>query len=149
MSNTDKTTVVASFIKSLLLDNKYTLGLTDVFYGNHNMIPRGPVVMLRPGIKDRNLKGVSAPGGRVQNLLTVLIDVMQADPLSGEEKARAFLDDLAESVETLVHADTTLGGLVIHGFVHRWDPGEVYINDTMWRTVRLTHISESRTYLSA
>lgn len=146
--NTDRTTVVASGIKEVILANADELGIQDVFYGNHNMTPRSPSVIIRPGRKRRTLRGVAFPGGRTENQLVVLIDVMTANVIAGEEVARLELDELAENVEKLLYVDVTLGGLVIHGFVTDWDPGETYISNSMWRTVRMTYEAKTITYLS-
>lgn len=146
--NTDFTSVLAAYIYDLIVANKYDLGIEDVLYGNNNMVPRNMTVVVTPGRKVRFLQGVSAPGGRVKNELTVLIDVITSDVLSGEKDARLATDQLAEAVEKLLHADTTMGGLLIHGFVHTWDPGETFINNSMYRMVRMTYTGESRTYLS-
>lgn len=146
--NTDKTSDLAVYIFDLLTAERYDLGLEQVFYGNHNMIPKNNTAIVIPGRKTRNLRGVSAPGGRVQNLLTVLIDIMTQDPLSGENDGRLATDKLAEVVETRIHQDTTMGGLIIHGFIDTWDPGETFINQSMFRVVRMTFTGESRTYLS-
>lgn len=146
--NTDKTSVLAVYIFNLLTANQYDLGLTQVLYGNHNMVPKNNTVVVTPGRKVRSLQGVSAPGGRVKNELNVLIDVITSDVLAGENDGRLATDQLAEVVENRLHQDTTMGGLIIHGFVVYWDPGEQFVNNSMYRMVRMTYTGESRTYLS-
>jgi hypothetical protein len=147
--NTDKTSVLADYVYNLLTSERYELGLEQVLYGKHNMVPKNNTVRVIPGRKTRVLKGVSAPGGRVENILVVLIDVMTSDPLIGESEGRLMTDQLADTVEHFLHQDTTMGGLIIHGFVDTWDPGEEFINNSMFRVVRLTFTGQSRTYLSA
>jgi hypothetical protein len=146
--NTDRTTVLALGVKDIIVASKGELEIQDVFYGNHTMTPRSPTVVIRPGRKQRALRGVAAPGGRTENELTLLIDVMSADVLSSEEDSRLALDQLAENVEKLLYVDVTIGGLVIHGFVTDWDPGEIFINNSKWRTVRMTYRAKTITYLS-
>lgn len=146
--NTDRTTVLAMGLRDLIITNKGELGIQDVYYGNHVMTPRSPTVVLRPGRKTRTLRGVASPGGRTENELIVLVDVMAADVLSSEEDSRFALDTLAENVEKLLYVDPTIGGLVIHGFVTTWDPGEIFINNSKWRTVRMTYNAKTITYLS-
>jgi hypothetical protein len=146
--NTDRTTVVAVALRDLIRANKGDLGIEEAYYGNHAMVPKSPTVVLRPGRKTRALKGVSFPGGRTENQLVVLVDVMSAEVLNSEEESRLALDTLAENVEKLFYVDVTLGGLVIHGFVDDWDPGEIFINRSKWRTVRMTYTAKTLTYLS-
>lgn len=146
--NTDRTTVLCIAIRDLIIANKGELGVVDVFYGKHTMVPNSPTVVIKPGRKSRELRGVAAPGGRTQNQLMVLIDVMAADVISSEEQARLDIDTLAENVEKLLHVDTTIGGYVIHGFVENWDPGEIFIDKSQWRMVRMTYLAKTITYLS-
>lgn len=146
--NTDRTTVLALDIKQLYLDNKVAYGLGDIFYGKHIMIPQSPTVVVMSGITVRTLQGVAGPGGKVKNELNIIIDVMADDVLGGEEAGRLAVDTLAEDLEKLLYLDVTRNGLVIHGFVQRKDPGEITINNSTWRTVRMTYVGESRTYLS-
>lgn len=146
--NTDRTTTLALNIKQLYLDNQLTYGVQDVFYGRHTMAPRSPTVVVMSSITTRALRGVAGPGGRVRNELNVLIDVMAADVLGGEEASRLAIDKLAEDLEKLLYLDVTRSGLVIHGYVQRKDPGELFINNSSWRTVRMTYVGMSETYLS-
>jgi hypothetical protein len=146
--HTDLTSVVGQYLFNRLLNNKYDLGLNDVFYGNHNNVPQDAIAVVIPGPKIRTLAGVSAPGGRVQNELNVFIDVMTQKVLIGESAGRLATDQLAETVEHYIHQDTTLGGNIIHGFVNRWDPGQDFILQSEFRVVRMTFTGISKTYLS-
>lgn len=146
--NTDRSTTLATYIKDLIIANKVGLGIVDVFYGRHNVAPNSPTVVVATGILDRELRGVAAPGGRTSNELNILIDVMAADVLNGEEVSRLAVETLAENVEKLLHTSPQMGGLIIHGYVRRRNPGEVFINSSMWRVVRLTFVGTSLTYLS-
>ena len=146
--HTDLTSVLAQYIYNFLLTEKGDLGLNDVFYGNHNNIPQDNIVVVIPGPKIRELWGVSAPGGRVKNEMSIYIDVMTQKVLIGETAGRLATDQLAEVVERRIHQDTTMGGRIIHGFVNRWDPGQDFIQQSEFRVVRMTFTGESRTYLS-
>lgn len=150
MAHTDKVTVVAIAIKNLLVVNQLTLGLEDVLFGFQNMIPRSPTAVVSSGTKRRVLAGVSAPGGRTMNYLPVFIDVhsSRVGPESEEQKQLA-LETLADNIETLIHQDTTLGGIIIHGFVQSSDPGVSFIGNSQFNTVRLTFEGQTKTYLSA
>ncbi len=148
--NTDRTTFVAQHIISLLEANKneFATPIVDVLYGKHGMIPNSPTVVVMSGVKDRTLRGVASPGGRTNNEMNVLIDVMGADVLAGESVGRLAIDTLAEDIEHYLHTYPNMAGLIIHGYVRRSDPGELFINNSSWRTVRLTFVGTSLTYLS-
>lgn len=147
--HTHKSTVLAKAIEQKLVDNMGTLGLLDVLYGDQLMLPKSPAAVVTPGVKNRPLMGVSAPGGRVENRMTVFIDVLSQDALSSEADARLQLQQLAEDVEDTLHEDVTMGGIIIHGYVNIWDPGTTFIQASKFRTVRMTYIGISKTYLSA
>lgn len=148
--NTDRTTLVAQHIIALIEANKneFTPQVVDVIYGKHGMLPNSPTVVVMSGVKDRTLRGVAAPGGRTTNEMNVLIDVMAADVLNGESVGRLAVDTLAEDIEHYLHTYPNMDGLIIHGYVRRSDPGETFINGSSWRTVRLTFVGTSLTYLS-
>lgn len=148
--NTDRCTLLALYIIDLIEASKgnFDTPIQEVFYGRHNMVPRSPTVVVMSGLGDFTLQGVAAPGGRKKNELSIIVDVLAADVLEGESAGRLKTDTLAEDVQRFLEANTTMGGLIIHGYVHRRDPGEVFINGSMWRQVRLTFVGESRTYLS-
>lgn len=146
--NTDRSTTLAVHIKDLITANKGELGIEEVYYGKHTMNPKSPTVVVMSGVMDRTLQGVASPGGRTRNEITVLVDVMAADVLSGEQASRLAVDTIAEDVEKLLHTYPNMDGLVIHGFVRRRDPGEVFISGSTWRAVRLTYVGTSLTYLS-
>lgn len=147
MSNTDMATILALAIQTKILDNKSSLGLQDVLYGNQVNIPRTPTAVVNPGIKRRTLRGVSAPGGRTWNDITVFV-IVHNSKVGNEDEERLLVDRLAESIETLLHKDTTMGGILVHGFVHEWNPGETTLQGGEFRTVRMTYIGTTETYLS-
>ena len=144
---TDNSTVLAQAIMAKIVANQQTLKVRDVLYGEQIMIPRSPTVVVLLGTKTRILAGVSAPGGRTENDMTVLIDI-HSMKVGDEATERLAMDQLAESVEKLLHADTQMGGLLIHGFVTEYIPGETVLQNGEFRTVRLTYIGRSKTYLT-
>lgn len=148
MSHTDSTATLAKAIYALIVDNADELKLKDVAYGNHLMLPRTPTAVVIPGPKRRELQGVSAPGGRTRNYMTVYIDV-HTSKVGSETDERMLLDELGTQVERLIHQDTTVGGIIIHGFVEVWDPGETFIQGGQFRSVRMTFVGQTLTYLSA
>lgn len=147
MSHTDKTTDVAQALVNLLKDDMINLGLKDVLYGRQINLPTTPVVVVTCAPKRRELSGVSAPGGRTMNTMQIYIDVHNSK-VGDEATERLFVDKLAESVEQVVHQDTTVGGIIIHGFITDWDPGETFLQNGEFRTVRMTFQGRSETYLS-
>lgn len=148
MAHTALTSVLAEAIFDKINDNKSTLGIRAVYYGNHNMVPDSPAAVVIPGRKNRSLAGVSAPGGRTMNELNVVVDILTQNVKDGESLARLEIDQLAESVETLLHQDTTMGGIIIHGYVTTWDPGVQFINSSQFRVVRMSYLGITKTYLS-
>lgn len=148
MSHTDSTATLAKAIYALLSDNADSLKLNDVAYGNHLNLPRSPTAVVVPGPKRRELQGVSAPGGRTRNYMTVYVDV-HSSKVGSETEQRMALDELGTQIEALIHQDTTVGGIIIHGFVETWDPGETFIQGGQFRSVRMTFVGQTVTYLSA
>lgn len=149
MSNphTDSDTVVAQAIFDLIEANKIALALDDVLWGNQEMIPHASAAVVMPLGKRRILAGVSAPGGRTENTLLVTIEVNRSK-VGVEAVERKVVDDTGTAIELLLHSDTTLGGIVIHGFVEQTDRGEVTLTAGQFRTVRLMYAARTKTYLS-
>lgn len=126
-------TVTQAFVDLLNL-NKVTLGLTDVWYGDQEMIPRTPAAAVESGQKTRELSG--APDVTT-NRFTVFILVYMAK-IQDVQTTRKAADQLAESIEALVHQDNTLGGLVIFGMCTSVEPGYAIRGGTLMRAARIT-----------
>ena len=147
MSNTDRTTIVATYIKNLINTNKAALNVDNVLYGDHNLIPGGITVTVMSGMKNRVLQRVAFPGAGTRNRMIVLVTVYCNE--TGDEQTLSLkTDQIAEAVEHLLHQDTTLGGNVIHGFVETWDPGYRFKTGSMFRATQMTHISQTKTNLT-
>src|SRR5258706_10657157 len=116
MAHTDDDTVVATAIFDLIVANKATLLLDDVLYGNHNNIPHASAAVVTSNGKGRSLSGVSAPGGRTENAMVIEID-LHWSKVGDEATQRRAADNRGTALEKLIHTDTTLGGIVIHGYV--------------------------------
>lgn len=147
MSHTDDDTEVALAIRDLLVTNKVTLQLDDVLYGNHNLIPRASAAIVTAGGKTRQLAGVSAPGGRTENNLLIAVQ-LHWSRVGDEETERIAADERGTALERLIHTDTTIGGLVIHGYITQVDRGDSIINNSMFRSVIMQFVGITRTYLS-
>jgi hypothetical protein len=148
MPHTSFTSVLALAIYDKILANKVDLGLKDVLFGEQTMIPSTPTAVVYPGPKHRDLAGVSAPGGRTHNMMTVYVELF-GSAVGPEAIERLALDQVAEAVETVLHADVTMGGIIIHGFVNDWTPSNARIASSQFRLLRMTYIGRSKTYLSA
>lgn len=147
MAHTDDDTTVALAIRDLLEANKATLLLEDVLYGNHTMIPRNSAAVVMSMGKRRQLAGVASPGGRTQNDMMISIQ-LHWSRVGDEETERRAADNRGTVVERLIHEDTTLGGIIIHGYMTEVDRGETLINNSMFRSVIMTFVGQTRTYLS-
>lgn len=146
MSHTDSPTVLALAIKNKIANVAGNLGIQHVLYGIQTMIPSTPAVVVFAQGKTRTLAGVSAPGGRTENEMTIIIDVHSA-AVGDEAAERQALEELANNIEAELHKDTTMGGIIIHGFVTAWDNGAAQLSGE-FRTVRMTYVGRTKTYLS-
>jgi len=147
MPHTHKTTIVALAIRDIIKANRAVIGLDDndfVAYGDHNNFPTGKAVTVTSGTKRRTLAGVTGPGGRTLNNMEVVISIYYS-VLENEETARLAVDVMAENVEDLLHEDTTVGGIIIHGFVQEWVPGILYRETSMFRVVQLHFVGQTKT----
>jgi len=120
MPNTDSYVTISQYIKDLLANNT-TLGLQDVWYGDQQLVPRVPAAAVEPGTLRRSLGGVS-PGGVTENYIAVYVMVYHAG-IKDTQTTKKECDEHAEKIITALHADLTMGGLVIHGFCTEVDPG--------------------------
>jgi len=147
MAHTSRSTVVAKAIQTLLDSRKVELDLDEVYYGDHNNIPVGKAVSITPGNKRRELAGVSGPGGRGMNNMEILLLVYYS-LLEDEASARFAVDTIAENIEDVLHEDTTLNGIIIHGFVSEWIPGIIHKPGSQFRVVQLNYQAKSKTNIT-
>jgi len=152
MPHTDDDTVLALAIRDLIEANKSALLIDDVLYGNHGMIPQASAAVVTAMGKRRQLAGVSAPGGRTQNELMVGID-LHWSKVGNEDTERQAADSRGTALESLIHEDTTVGGIIIHGFITDVDRGDSVLpnstgSNSMFRTVRMMYRGTTKTYLS-
>jgi len=150
--HTDADEVLAQALADIIELNKADLQLDDVLYGNHNMIPHASAAIVMPMGKVRTLAGGSAPGGRTQNDLRVTISLLWSK-VGDETTERKACDARATALEAILHQDTTVGGLIIHGFVNQVERGESPLaggigNNGMFRSVIMMYSGVTKTYLS-
>lgn len=147
MPHTSDDTVLAQAIYNIIVANQATLLLDDVLYGNHVVIPHASAAVVVAAGKSRSLVGVQGPGGRTDNTLSVEIH-LHWSKVGDETTERKNADDRATALETLIHQDTTVGGIIIHGFVNQVNRGETeFVNGGMFRSVRMTFVGTTRTNL--
>jgi hypothetical protein len=119
MPLTDRIDVFTQVIYDLIITNKTPLGLADVWYGDEDKVPTTPCVAVSSGEKTRVLDGASR---RTLVDLTCYL-MVYFEKIQGTEQNRKEAETLAEDVEAVLHADSTLGGIVVHSYVSRSEPG--------------------------
>jgi hypothetical protein len=155
MANTDSLDVVAQ-----ALVNKITtaaaggllhdaLGDTilqpaNVFYGDQSKYPAVPAVAIEPNSRPRTLNGLSF---RTDNNFTVYILCYHNQLDQSIQKTRQQIQQLSENIETLIHQDPQLGGLLVHCFCENNESGYTYRSGTLYRSNRITFSGYSKTML--
>lgn len=147
MPHTSDDTAVAQAIFNIIVANQATLLLDDVLYGNHTVIPHASAAVVTALGKQRDLVGVVAPGGRTDNTLSIEI-TLHWSKVGDEATERKNADDRGTALETLIHQDTTVGGIIIHGYIKQVNRGETEMsNGNMFRSVRMIFTGVTKTNL--
>ncbi len=147
MAHTDRCTVLSQYMFNLIDAAKTSLNVDNVLYGDHEKIPSGITVVVYCADKERTLDGVAMPGGRVMNDMRVMVTVYN-NRTQDEATGRLEVDQISEAVEHELHQDTTMGGLIFHGFVTRWDPGYKIKSGSLFRATQMTFVGRSKTNLT-
>ncbi len=122
---------VVSQIITTLQANQEMLGILDVYYGDQDQVPRTPAVCVEPAELTRP---TISPTLYVENHFTVHI-LIYVSSLEGKQELRKFTDKLSESISEVLHADTTLNGLVLLGYIQKVEAGyNVKQGKMMWAT---------------
>jgi hypothetical protein len=143
MPLTNQLKPVADFLEALLETNKGALGLQDVFYGDQNRIPRTPTACVDPGEKRRQLNG--AP--RRTQLDIVIYILVYHNAVTNVEVLAKTNDKLSEDIETVIHVDAQMGGLLIDSMVTNIEFGYASRGKTLYRVSRLTVEGRSQAQL--
>jgi hypothetical protein len=143
MAPTDSMITFSQALQALITTNKVALGISDIWFGEQKKITTTPTVEVIPGEKTRTPAG--APR-RVTNMFEIFIMVL-AGKVQDVQQNLLDADNLAESIETLLHTDPTIGGLVINCLVIRIESGYATRSSTQYRAARLTVTAETRTNL--
>ena len=133
----------AATAQTLKTSSGVTLAPEDVYYGDQEKFPRTPSVCVDPGNRQRDLQGVSY---RTDNKFALYILVYHAK-IQDNQLTRQEVQQLSEQIETLLHLDPQLGGLVIHSYCTLNESGYVYRQATLYRTNRITFEPYSKTRL--
>lgn len=124
------------------------LAVAAVYYGDQDIVPVTPAVCIEPGSRTRTLQG--APNMTL-NEFEVYILVYHAK-VQDDMTTRKEVDQVAYSLEKLIHQDLQLknGGAtpnMIHGFVRSHESGIKYMQNTLYRSARLTYYGQNKTSL--
>lgn len=114
-----------------------------VYYGDQALIDTFPAICVEGGTKTRTLSGQGATRKFALEVgVTIYIHHGQ---VQSSTITRAETDSLAEQAEDILHADITLDGLVIAGWVTRSDHGvALRANNVMLRTTRMVWEAQTR-----
>jgi len=122
------------FLHDLVQTNMVTLGVQAVFFGDQTKIAVTPTVCVESDHKTRTINGQPR---RTDNQLSAFILVYHSK-VQDTQITRKEADVLAEAIETLVHQDARMGGLVIHSLVTEIQSGLSDRAQQMFRSSRLT-----------
>lgn len=131
---TTNTVELAEHIQSLLITNLVALSLADAYYGDQVRVPKTPVACVETGTKTNELNG--APR-RVMVTMTVYI-IVYTSAVTNQQTQRENDDRMAEAIEEVIHADSTLGGRVIDSMVTAIEFGYAQRGNAIYRSSRLT-----------
>lgn len=139
---------IADRIVEILEDNKLDLDLEEVYFGNQNLVPRTPAIMVDPNEIVRTLRQT---GHVTENIMEIEMMYFYASNKGNEVNTREALLG-AEAVADLLNSHpklTTTDGndLVINGYVTRISSGFVTRRNTIYTAARLLWNGQSRTRL--
>jgi hypothetical protein len=109
--------VTQAWIDLLKLERQ--LKLHDVFYGDQDLIPNVPALTVEAGTKTRDYNQTGLQTNVELSISFVLFHAKVAD----RQVTKKELDERAEALETFIHQNTNLDGLVINGLVTSSEPG--------------------------
>lgn len=139
---------LAKDIQARLEGQKVAFGLTDVFYGDQDKIPRTPAICVEPGDKTRNLNGLPR---RTEVNMTVYL-ILYHYQLESIQVVREDNDTLAEQIEDFLHQDPQLrdnlgNATVIDSLVTRIESGYQQKRNSLFRASRMSFEARSQDQL--
>jgi hypothetical protein len=139
----DSLVTFGQYIYDMLVQNQTPLGLEAVFYGDQIKIPVTPTACVDTGTKARAYDGVPR---RTMNQVTGYVIVYHS-LVQDIQKTRKEVDQLAEAIETLIHADSTFAGNFIDTLVTQIESGYMNRSQVQYRSSRLTVTGRSQSQL--
>jgi hypothetical protein len=145
--SSDRISEITLGVVDLLKSNWEELGLPgpeDVYYGDQSRYPRTPsvAVQINTLIRELNQTGI-------QTLNEIgLFVLIYHSPYANMEVSQKETDLFAEGIETLLHNNRTINGLLIHSHVSNHEPGVSERGGTILRTTRLTLTGVSKTMVA-
>jgi len=127
-------------VKRRLDEAKATIGLADVYYGDQTKIPRVPAACVEPIVKRREHQGVPRQT-LVDFQVGILVYLAEANSV---QTTREDVDRVAEAIETELHKDSQMGGLVIDSLVSTLESGYAFRGNTLYRTSRIVFTGRSK-----
>lgn len=144
MPNTDNLDVVGEAIKAVIEAEKAALGLTDVWYGDQQLVPRMPAVAVDPR---RVRTRPSDTGHMARNDFEVDLYVYHSK-LQGPTTNLKECLQLANSIKDLLHDDVMLGGLIVYGHVEEIATGYSTKSNVIIKSTRIQWVGLSKTRLT-
>ena len=145
MPLTDSLTTWAKWVFDLLNDEDFKLdtGIHMVAYGDQDKIPGTPLICVEPNEKRRVFNG--AP--RRTEVALELYVLIYHGSIQSVQATRQQTDELAEAIETKLHADPTCGSHVVHSLVSNLSSGVANKGGSLYRATRLTFSATSQVQL--
>lgn len=140
---TDNPLLVAESIIDFLSDNKTSLGLRTIVYGEDEFVTETPTVEVVPGTMTTETVETAFT---VRNNFPVHITIIHSR-LDNRQVTRKECDSFAYNVRNKLHENPKLGGLVVFGYVTMVEPGFTTRQRALMRATRLTWSGFSKTKL--
>lgn len=114
-----------------------------MYYGDQTILDKTPAVCVSPGNKQRGWEGASLG---TRNVIETYVYVYYGKIQDVQTNLHAA-QTLADAIEPVVHADVTLGGLVIGTLCTQNEPGVINKMGSLLMGNRMTFESFSKTRL--
>jgi hypothetical protein len=115
---TEKPTIITQKIKDILIAELVPVDLKAVYYGEQTLIPSYPAVVVESYPMEREITGTHTFGVTLRTGIIVFHGKLQPPEVTKKE-----CEELIELITETLHADHTLDGLVVFGYINRVDPG--------------------------
>lgn len=141
MPQTDSLLTVGEALEDYLNDHAFQLGLRKVWYGADELIPETPAISIASEGKRRTLVET---GHMTYNQFRFVFTIYHAR-FGDTSVTRKECDELAESVEALLHDNIRLDGLVYTSLVESMESGAATRQSVIMRATRLVWVGQSKT----